>query len=55
MKGDMRDDMRDDMIDDIKRKIRKEKRKWIGKIRAPGASKPCGKKLPAGMVEMKST
>ena len=33
----------------------KEKKKQIGKIWVPGASKPSGKKLPAGLVEMKST
>ena len=29
--------------------------RWIGKIQVLGASKPSGKKLLAGIVEMKST
>jgi len=38
-------------IHNKRKKHEMKRREWIGKIRAPGASKPSGKKLPAGMVE----
>jgi len=46
-RGDIKQDMTIGMKDGVER--------WIGKIQVLGASKPSGKKLLAGIVEMKST